>query len=449
MRQMLLSFAENNIRLTPDEFSFGRRYALRFQWIALLAHERITRTGPGGGWVDIDQIRRLPLWRGKSRRHIGTVVGRYLQPLTDLKLVEAKARWGGPYRLLVEPSGIEFDCPLSRVRRLLGILESDVRRLQGEFYEFTFRFCRAESLIFEGRLVPDATKGRRQQMSASQELRAIAGTTAFRPSLRIFAVLAAYLVLDRLGHFKAADYTLDQHRYLLRRVTDPWVMARFQSASSWRHYRRGRKKQAQQEIDLAYGLAAETIDKLLLGSLADREGTHLSSAAKYEEALPKMLEGLEARLFTGNHDAVQASCFSIGNTLHRMGEQYYPDAQKWLELCVNICRWMHLGRDEALAEIILAKIALEKRSLKRCRVWLGRAETIVQKSRNRLNLIHYNIVWAFYFQRLSKPHRVRERLKQVWDTGSKLAGFDFNTIDRYLGRKFPDAWQEISGTVEP
>jgi len=102
--KLLVSLQKRDIMLKPKRSLFPRKHAMRFEWLALLAYARKTQ-GPDGEWVSIEEIQKLPLWRGKAKEHIGTNVGRYIQKIdkSRVKLVEAQTLWRGPYRLRLLP----------------------------------------------------------------------------------------------------------------------------------------------------------------------------------------------------------------------------------------------------------------------------------------------------------------------------------------------------------
>src|SRR5437868_1472418 len=122
--RLLVSMEKRNIVLEPGGFSFPRRHALRFEWLVLLAYTRKIESTEGG-WVSIEEIQRLPLWRGKPIEHIGTNVGRYIQELeqSGVKLVEARTMWRGPYRLQIIPDDIAFDISTEATGKRLGKLQ--------------------------------------------------------------------------------------------------------------------------------------------------------------------------------------------------------------------------------------------------------------------------------------------------------------------------------------
>ena len=91
---------------------------------------------------------------------------------------------------------------------------------------------------------------------------------------------------------------------------------------------------------------------------------------KYDQAIGSSSRGLYSCLLAENYDAIQSVCFDIGNILHRMGEAYYTESSRWLRLSANICTEMQLGRYDALAEIILAKISLECGRQKSFQKWI-------------------------------------------------------------------------------
>jgi tetratricopeptide (TPR) repeat protein len=441
--QLLVSMAQRNIVLHPGNYSFPRRHALRFEWVALLAYTRKIQSAQAG-WVSIEEIQRLPLWRGKSLQDTGTNVGRYIQDLerAHIMLVEAQTTWRGPYRLQVDPTEVCFDTSLEAVGKSLAQVQlaGPSRKM---LLRFTEKYARAMSLLLEGRLSLDSRTKKRWQENAWSVFCVLAEDRTLEARLQLLANLAAVRVLDSLGRFGAAAKTLDECEKLVERVPDPVVAARFYFANAWRYQRLGNEASIEKNLAQAKTLSEKSTDSSLIGTSADREGLHLSAKGKYKEALTFLLQGLYARLLIENFDAVQISCFNIGNTLHRMGEKHYEEASQWLKLCVNVCKWMHLGRYESLSEIILAKINLESGKTRSFLKWIKEAEKLAAQSRNALDILWCHVIRAFYFQRQENYEEVMEHLIQVRQIYLGKPDFDQVALEKYLARKFPNVWDII------
>jgi tetratricopeptide (TPR) repeat protein len=441
--QLSVSMEDHNILLEPGGFSFPRRHALRFEWLALLAYTRKTEP-PEGGWVSIEEFQRLPLWRGKTIEHIGTNVGRYIQDLeqSGVRLLEAQTTWRGPYRLQVSPEAIDFDLPLEAVGNRLGRKPQAIPSRK-TLLRFTEKYARAMSLFLEGRLSSDSRTKKRRQENAWSAFSALAAENNLDARLHLIANLAAVRVLDTLGRFTAAAKTLDDCERLVSRVHDPAVSARFFFANTKRYDRLGDKTALEKNLAEARAFATKSADLVLLAMSAEREGLRLSQQREYQKALAFLLQGLNARLLIDNFDAVQSSCFNIGNALQQMSEKHYEEAGQWLKLCVNICKWLHLGRYEALSEIILAKISLESGKTRSYVKWMREAEKLTALSRNALDLFWCHVIRAFYYQRHKKSEEVREELVKARHIYLSKRDFDQTGLEKYLARKFPDVWDEV------
>ncbi|MGH9829231.1 MAG: hypothetical protein ACREDR_38930, partial [Blastocatellia bacterium] len=267
--------------------------------------------------------------------------------------------------------------------------------------------------------------------------------------LRVLAQLGAIRVLDRLGRYETVADRLDECKKLVRQVSDPVVAARFFLVNARRYQRLRDESWFQENLALARKFAAKSPESLILGGCADQEGVHIAAQDKNKEALLYLIEGLNARLPTENFEAIQASCFNIGNTLHRMGERHYPEAQAWLELCANISSWMHLGRYEALAEIILAKIAVDLSNTEQYGKWIEAAEEITARTHNATDQIWCHVIRAMDAQRAgnersSVDHLVRARA--IYTAQKENA---HRTLDAYLSRKFPEVWNDVVKAESP
>jgi tetratricopeptide (TPR) repeat protein len=438
---LLVSIQKRNVVLRAKDYLFPRRHALRFEWFALLAYKRKVQSG-GEGWVTLEQIQRLPLWRGKTKHHIGTNVGRYIQELDNngIELVEARSRWRGPYRLKVPPSEIGFDISMSRVARYLG----EVRRTslnRDELYHFTHEYCRAISLYFQGRLSPSLRTRKRQQANALGKLLELSHTKDLDARLRLMTNLAAVRVLDSLGKASGAAMTLDDSKKLLKQVRDPVMIAKFYLADVWKCYRTGDDIGVEKSLAYAKALSGKSTDLSVNASAMNYDGLQLSAKGDYDSALKDLLQALYTRLPTENFDAIQASCFNVGNTLQRMGEPHYEEAEKWLRLCLDICKWMNIGRYEATSEIILSKIALESGRTRTFFKWIKEAEAFAERSGNPSDKMWCQIMRAFYSQQQKAFEDAIEHLVRARQIYLRIP--NWKTPDKYLRRKFPEIWDEV------
>src|SRR5881409_251691 len=65
MARLFISFDKQNLRIAADDWIFGRRQVMRFEWLALLALKR--RTLPGDyAWVSLEEVAQLPSWKGRG-----------------------------------------------------------------------------------------------------------------------------------------------------------------------------------------------------------------------------------------------------------------------------------------------------------------------------------------------------------------------------------------------
>jgi tetratricopeptide (TPR) repeat protein len=357
-------------------------------------------------------------------------------------LVETKSLWRGPYRLRVAPWEISFDIPMEEISAWLGISRPKTVNRK-TLLEFTKRYAKAISLYAEGRLAAEPRARMRKEEDALSKLSELNRDPKLDVRLRLLANLAIVRTFDRLGRFKAAATTLDQSARAAKNVRDPVVAAGFHLANAWRHYRAGNQKEFARNLLQVQRLSTETTDSNLLATNESAQGLHLSNTHQYPEALLHLTHSLDARLPTENFDAIQATCFNIGNTLQRMGEKHYVEAARWLELSVDICSWMRLGRYDAMAEVILAKIALETGDTKGYRVWISSAEQLASHSHNRPNQLWCHVVRAFYHQRYQEPKGAIDHLVAARKMYLATPDYDRATIEKYLERKFPEFWEQI------
>jgi hypothetical protein len=445
-------FEKQNVRIGRSRWLFATRRRDRFEWIALLALERVEKRSDVG-WVATDEIAGLPSWRGKTRHHIGTNVGRYLQAFerAEFEPVIAQNRWAGPYRLGIG-SAVSFDVPIAEVRKRLGVAPETPSLTQKELYRFAFSYARAQWLYFQGRLAPSGG-GHAAGESAYEHFMRMAEDPGFNPRLRLIACLAAIRVLFRLGRFQAARKTLEAKARLLASIDDTVLKAHYHLALAWTHQRGASGTRSNRATERALGMAskyAETSgDRASMGLLAHRRSGFLTKKGRHEESIAQLLYAIEAALLIGNFDHVQAHCGDIGSVVHRLGPRFYEEAREWLLLGIAIARWMNIGLEDAHGEMILGKIYAEIGKRPRlARFWLQRAEGMALKSGNKLNLADVKMVWAFWHQRFGSRKDQIKALAEALLIFRGLRQFDCRQKERYMARKFPSLWPEVMKLAE-
>jgi len=448
MSKLLISFGKKNVRLRSGQWLFKRAWAMRFEWIALMAYKRATMPGDQA-WVCLKEIAQLPSWGGKSLHDTGTIVGRYLQSaeLGRFPLVTAHRTWSGPYRLNVTSISAEFDLPLQEVRnrlRLHALPASTTRR--AALIEFTFSFARAQWLVFRGRLEPRG-QGIKPGDNAYERLTRLAEAESFTQTLRFLALLSAVEVLFRLGRFQAARHTLMSNRQHLDRVEDASLKARFQLKLAWALQRTSSGVRSDHAVEAALRRAAfyaeNSGDRATLGMLADRTAGYRTKKGLHQEAINQLVLALEADLITGNYDNVQAACGNLGSVVHRLGKKSYDEARRWLLLSMAVARMMKIGRDDAHAEMILGKIYVEQGRKFRARWLLERAERIAAAAGNQINLADIKMVWGFWYERFGTQRQLIETLANALAIFRKLSEFDTRQKERYMESCFPVVWPRV------
>ena len=391
MMTLHLSFKTLNILVEPSGFHFTNRHRQRFEWFALMAYRRARDLDKGLVWPT--EIARLPAWRGKTRRTLTGVVARYIGELDrhGVQIVEAPRPWAGPYCLKLAPDQILFDLPIDSVRKELEIPESHPFLDRDVLYKFSRSFCRATSLLYEGRLpmaAPGPRKGRKA--GAFKYLRTLSADDRLPQQMRLLALLSLVRVQDRMGRIDSVGLDIDED---VPQADTPELKVMLHLARA-RYLSRmpDRMAEADAELRQARVAVADTVDQGLAGAVADREGRLLLKRGDANEALVKSQEGLWSRLLVGNFERVHVSCFNIGDALYHLGQDGRHEAARWFRLCVDICHWFHLGRDRSLAQTKLAEIAFEEGNVRAGYRWLEKAEEICARSEERANLAEYNEV---------------------------------------------------------
>lgn len=442
-----VSFAQKNVQIGDAQWLFTRGHRDRFEWIALLAYRRATLSHDGG-WVSRDDIARLPKWSGRTRKHIGDNVSRYLQEFKrgDIGPVETRSLWTGPYRLIAPPEDVSFDLPIEEVAEALCILPLRPEVQRDDLIRFVPRFVRAELLLQQGRLISTCTDG--PVHSAHGILMDLARNYPANVRLQLIAVLAAIRVQFRLGRFGAARQTLLQYEEIVKQVSDPVLEAQYFLSLAWSYRRAESGTQSNRTVETILSKARESAsnsgDRSCLGLLAYREAWSLARKKRYDNALAQMAFAVEASIITSNFTALQAYCADLGSIAHRIGPRHYAEARRWLLTGILLGRWARVGRDDAHGEMILGKMYCEMGTKRRtAALWLRRAERIATAAGNAVNLADIRMVWAFWHRQYGSRKDLIETLGRALVAFRKLRDFDSRQKEIYMMLEFPSAWPQV------
>jgi tetratricopeptide (TPR) repeat protein len=280
----------------------------------------------------------------------------------------------------------------------------------------------------------------------------MAGDRHFSAKLRLIACLGAVDVLYDLGRFQAALKTLLQSSGLVRSARDNVLTARYNLALAWSHSRGSSGPASDQATLKALRTATATAedggDRATLGLLAYRTSMYLTKKGHHLEAINQMLQALQAYMLTENYEGVEACCVDIGSFVHRLGQDYYAEARRWLLTGIAISRWMRIGLDGAHGEMIMGKLYIEggRQSAVAFR-WLKRAERIAERAGNQVSLADIKMVWAFWHQQFGSRSDEIDNLIQALRMFRKLRKFDCKQKELYMAHKFPDVWKGVVSAV--
>jgi hypothetical protein len=136
----------NSFRISYKNFAIfaedGFRYQLTkrfFNLYAYLALQRMKDPLNKGGFVEIDHIQHLPLWKKNSFLSTGKQIRRHIIKMGSRNIIESEQKVKGRYRLQINPKRIKFDVDEKILRGLLGLDELDVffdRSGEKSFYKY-------------------------------------------------------------------------------------------------------------------------------------------------------------------------------------------------------------------------------------------------------------------------------------------------------------------------
>ena len=451
MSGVTISFGEQNVIVRNGERLFARRQPMRFEFLALLALKRLTLPSDQAG-ATLDQVARLPAWKGRPKHHVSTNIGRYLQAPEVRALVKTDAPWTGPYSLAVDSLAISFDIPLREVRRRLGLRSAvGTVRERESLLQFARSYARAQWLFFRGML----RRSRKNLLTddAYERLMRLTGNNVYSPNLRLLALISAADVLYRLGQFRIARQALADHRFLLRIVPDLSLKARFHLSLAWARQRSSTGRRSDRGVEAALAVASSFAensgDRAALALLAYRRGGYLTKKRRHVESIESLAQAMEAYLITGNYHGVQSACGEIGSVMHRQGADSYGEARRWLLASIGIARLMKLGRDDAHAEMILGKIHVEEGKRTLAHLMLSRAERISANAGNRVNFADTKMVWGFWYQRFGTPEEEIATLTEAVRLFRSMAEFDVAQKEHYMQHRFPEVWDAVVRRSSP
>lgn len=174
---------------------------------------------------------------------------------------------------------------------------------------------------------------------------------------------------------------------------------------------------------------------------------YLTKKGQHFESVNQLLLALEAYLITADYEAVHSTLGNIGSVIHRLGERYYAEARQWLLLSLAVGRWMQLGRDDAHVEMILGKMYAELNHRYRSQWLLARAERIASRAGNLINLADIQMVRGFWYQQFGTREQLIATLVRALQTFRQISEFDVRQKEKYMKRKFPEAWEYVIGSA--
>jgi tetratricopeptide (TPR) repeat protein len=445
----MISFKSQNVTFGNGKMLFARRQPMRFEFLALLAIKRLDEPSDQA-LVTLEEIARLPGWKGRQRHHIGTNIGRYLRSSSALsRLVRAGTTWAGPYHLMLDALSISFDLPLPVVRQRLRLRsEGEVLIERKAMLHFAGSYARAQWLFFQGKLVRQSGKDALTDDAYDRLLRMAEDTHhGYSANLRLLASISAADVLYRIGRFRVAREALVEKKTLLRQTSDLSLKARFHLSLAWAYQRSSTGKSSDRAVESALNranfYAENSGDRAALGLLAYRKAGYLTKKRRIDEAADSFVHALEAYLITGNYYGIQATCAEIGSVIHRLGRKQYDEARRWLLLSIAIARLMNVGREDAHAEMILGKIYVERNKQHLSQLMLKRAERIADKAGNLVNLADVKMVWAFWYQCYGTEEEQIATLVEAVRLFRSLSEFDVPQKENYMRHRFSEVWPEV------
>ncbi|MBV9760287.1 MAG: hypothetical protein JO340_06980 [Acidobacteriaceae bacterium] len=442
MPQILVSFTDRRVW-------FGRkllfRTPLQFEFFALLAIAKVTAPADQA-WISLDEIARLPTWKGRRKHDISTNVGRYLQSRDAKRLIGSRTTWGGPYHLSADPLSVDFDVSLPTARKRLRLSsKKPLESTPDVTLQFTRSYVRAQWLFYRGRLVRHAEQ--RLADDACERLLRMIERRECGVNFRLLATISAADVLYRLGRYRIARETLEANRTLVRQTADLSLKARYHLSLAWTYQRSSSGELSDRAVKAAITKGAfyaeNSGDRTALAVLAYRKASFLTKKGRLDEAIDTFVEALRGYLIATNYHGVQASCADIGSVLHRMGFERYAEARRWILSSISIARQMRIGRDDAHGETILAKMYLESDKPLLSNLMLLRAERIASNAGNRVNFADTLMVWGFWFQRFGTRENLIRTLADAIRLFRSMSEFDIRQKENYIRKKFPDVWTEL------
>ena len=109
------------INLSDHQVCWGNcRLALSkrfYQLYCRLAVARLKSVAVDKGFVDLEEIARLPLWGKNTLMSVGKQINRHIAKMRNagIALIEGQQKVKGPFRLGVLPAQIRLDMPIEKL----------------------------------------------------------------------------------------------------------------------------------------------------------------------------------------------------------------------------------------------------------------------------------------------------------------------------------------------
>lgn len=357
------------------KYSLTKRFFYLYVYLAL---ERIENTFDNNGFVEREELVTLPYWEKNDILSVGKQISRHMNQMEreGRNIIEAAQKVNGPYRLKIDPSSINFDISLSKVKSFLGLnsmMVASIPKDDPSFYKYIENTYKGAIAINKGRLKRALT----YFQQAYEE-----GRTAEH---KIHSLLKIGKILERQGEYKKALNSYKKVVSLIKKggMHNNLDLAKTYSSLAWLYRSQRDFKLAEKNYHRALEVIRGKQHYQVLGDINNGLGLVQMAYKKYEEAIGFFQKALDCRCMSSDFYGISAAYFNIGTVYQRWADEYVKrqkdtnkvinDAfvrnnyKKAIELaikCKDICISAAVGNDTSQDRILAAHCYLQLGELK-------------------------------------------------------------------------------------
>jgi tetratricopeptide (TPR) repeat protein len=352
-----IDLADQTLQIGARRFRPSRKF---FHLYCLLALRCLQNRD--AGYVDADEIRKLPHWQKTNQTSVGGEVWRHIkqQEKRNLNVINAARRSVGPYYLKVAHSDIVIKGPIEDLHKATGLIETlaAVSNSTDQVFATLIRHMCNGYENFEGGEIDQAEV----EYKAASELGA-------SPRQKAFSCAQIGRMQERMGKYGLAEKAYDAAVKDSALDTNDFIRCYISNLRAWLKYREGKLKEAERLYLEALDKSADKWNEQLLGDIYNGLGEISFARQEYAQATMYYKRAVLSWIMSGYYYGIQAALCNlaqanvrrgdeISNTSPRIAYDSYRSAQQTVTLAIDICRKFGVGLESNDNNIVLSEALL-------------------------------------------------------------------------------------------